>query len=164
MTAPATAEAARWEGWGTALKTLEPWALIRKPLDGTVAENIMKYGVGALNIDACRLPETQGRPNRIRGPAIDRDGGVYDAAADGSFTAGSRADGETQVGRWPSAFICSDTDVVGPATGVAIMGDLVDEDLDGVLGAYTKHFRIGEHVITAIPDELLSAVLPTVAL
>jgi site-specific DNA-methyltransferase (adenine-specific) len=57
ITAPATAAAKQWEGWGTALKpSWEPIVLARKPLVGTVAENVQRYGPGALNIDACRVP------------------------------------------------------------------------------------------------------------
>ena len=56
ITAPATSEAAKWDGWGTALKpAIEPIILARKPLDGTVANNVLAHGVGGLNIDACRV-------------------------------------------------------------------------------------------------------------
>ena len=56
ITAPATDDAARWDGWGTALKpAIEPIILARKPLDGTVASNVLAHGVGGLNIDACRV-------------------------------------------------------------------------------------------------------------
>src|SRR5699024_6061964 len=56
LTAPATSEAQRWDGWGTALKpAIEPIILARKPLDGTVAGNVLAHGVGGLNIDACRV-------------------------------------------------------------------------------------------------------------
>lgn len=51
-----------WEGWGTALKpAIEPITLARKPLSGTVAENIIEHGTGALNIDACRVPTSGGK-------------------------------------------------------------------------------------------------------
>ena len=51
-----TEAAQAWEGWGTALKpALEPVTVARKPLQGTVAENVLAYGTGALNIDACRV-------------------------------------------------------------------------------------------------------------
>ena len=44
------------EGWGTALKPAhEPCVLARKPLEGTVAANVQKWGTGALNIDGCRV-------------------------------------------------------------------------------------------------------------
>ena len=56
LTAPATDEAKRWDGWGTALKpSHEPIVLARKPLIGTVAENVLAFGTGALNIDASRI-------------------------------------------------------------------------------------------------------------
>lgn len=53
----ATPEAEQWEGWGTALKPAnEPICLARKPLsEKTVALNVLKWGTGALNIDACRI-------------------------------------------------------------------------------------------------------------
>ena len=60
LTAPATSEAQRWDGWGTALKpAIEPILLCRKPLDGTVASNVLAHGVGGLNIDACRVPSDE---------------------------------------------------------------------------------------------------------
>lgn len=56
ITIPATDAAKQWEGWGTALKPAwEPIIVARKPLEGTVAENVLKYGTGALNIDGCRV-------------------------------------------------------------------------------------------------------------
>lgn len=49
-------DAERWAGWGTALKpALEPIVVARKPLAGTVAQNVLAHGTGALNIDACRI-------------------------------------------------------------------------------------------------------------
>ena len=56
ITEPATDEAKQWDGWGTCLKPAwEPIIVARKPLDGTVAHNVLTWGVGALNIDACRV-------------------------------------------------------------------------------------------------------------
>jgi site-specific DNA-methyltransferase (adenine-specific) len=50
-----------WQGWGTALKPAhEPIVLARKPLDGTVAQNVLWYGTGALNIDGCRIGTSGG--------------------------------------------------------------------------------------------------------
>jgi DNA modification methylase len=57
ITAPASPEAIRHDGWGTGLKPAqEPAILARKPLDGTVADNVLKHGTGGLNIDGCRIP------------------------------------------------------------------------------------------------------------
>jgi len=46
-----------WEGWGTALKpALEPITVARKPLwEKNVAENVLKWGTGGINIDGCRV-------------------------------------------------------------------------------------------------------------
>ncbi len=56
ITAPATGDAARWSGWGTALKPAwEPIAVARKPFAGTVAQNVLEYGTGAFNLAACKV-------------------------------------------------------------------------------------------------------------
>ena len=73
ITAPSTDQAKQWQGWGTALKpALEPIVMARKPLDGTVADNVLKHGVGGINIDGCRVEtdeQWQGRdlPNAKNG-------------------------------------------------------------------------------------------------
>ncbi len=55
---PITAAAVAWQGWGTALKpALEPITVARKPLIGTVAENALQHGTGAINVDGCRVGE-----------------------------------------------------------------------------------------------------------
>lgn len=56
ITAPATDASRAWQGWGTALKPAhEPVVVARKPLDGTVAANVLQHGTGVLNIDGCRI-------------------------------------------------------------------------------------------------------------
>ncbi len=60
ITSPSTNQAKQWQGWGTALKpALEPIVMARKPLDGTVANNVLKHGVGGINIDGCRVGERE---------------------------------------------------------------------------------------------------------
>lgn len=59
---PVLDEAKRWQGWGTALKpAFEPCLVARKPLVGTVADNVLTYGTGAININATRVNGTDGR-------------------------------------------------------------------------------------------------------
>jgi len=54
---PATESAKQWDGWHTALKPAhEPIVVARKPLIGTVVENVLTHGTGAMNIKACRVP------------------------------------------------------------------------------------------------------------
>jgi site-specific DNA-methyltransferase (adenine-specific) len=56
ITAPATDEAKEWDGWGTALKPAhEPIVMARKPFSGTVAQNVLEWGTGGINIDECRI-------------------------------------------------------------------------------------------------------------
>ena len=61
ITTPSTDAAKQWAGWGSALKPAhEPVVLARKPLDGcTIAENVLRWGCGGLNVDGCRI-ETNG--------------------------------------------------------------------------------------------------------
>jgi len=48
-----------WEGWGTALKPAhEPIVMARKPFKGTVADNVLEWGTGGINIDGCRIGYT----------------------------------------------------------------------------------------------------------
>ena len=56
ITAPATPEAAKWTGWAMALKPAwEPIVLAMKPLDGTIANNALAWGVAGMNIEASRI-------------------------------------------------------------------------------------------------------------
>lgn len=69
-------QAAEWEGWGTCLKPAwEPIIVARKPLDGTVANNVLKWGTGALNIDACRVPTSDKLGGGMRAGGAE---GVWD--------------------------------------------------------------------------------------
>ena len=67
--------AQQWQGWGTALKPAhEPIALARKPFKGSIKDNVLKHGVGAINIDATRVPyeseeDIQTYLNNKAGPA-----------------------------------------------------------------------------------------------
>ena len=90
VTTPATDEAKRWEGWGTALKpSSEHWWCIRKPLSGTVAQNVLEHGVGGLNIDATRVGVSGGTKG-VNHPKT------------GLFGIGGNADIKSiDKGRWP---------------------------------------------------------------
>lgn len=69
ITAPSSDEAKQWEGWGTALKPAnEPIVLAIKPIsEKTIAENVMKWGTGGINIDRCRI-ESRGEHKRAYQP------------------------------------------------------------------------------------------------
>jgi hypothetical protein len=84
-----------WGGYGTALKpSFEPICLARKPLDGTVAENVARWGVGGLAIDACSIG-TEGfvKANPAKGHSVNAYGNGLNGG--GSAPAQGR-------GRWPA--------------------------------------------------------------
>jgi site-specific DNA-methyltransferase (adenine-specific) len=62
ITAPATEDAKKWVGWGTALKPAsEPIIMARKPLsEKTVAKNVIQWGTGGINIDGTRIGVAEG--------------------------------------------------------------------------------------------------------
>ena len=96
VTAPATDEARRWDGWNTQLKPAqEPIVLARKPLDGTVAANVLAHGVGGLNIDACRV----GSERRTYTPRLTKSDLLND---DGWEKIGTTAAAVSASGRFPA--------------------------------------------------------------
>lgn len=89
-----------WQGWGTALKpALEPITFARKPLIGTVAQNVELYGTGAINIDECRVQTDDQidsvKNNNIKGNAYNSDkAGIRDTVYV-----------QNQLGRFPANLI-----------------------------------------------------------
>lgn len=98
--APATPEAQRWQGWGTALKpALEPITVARKPLCGTVAANVLQYGTGGINVDGCRVGTGEIVPGGGQSNRVASGGGIY-----GNGIAPTGAQPHT-LGRWPANLI-----------------------------------------------------------
>jgi len=103
ITAPATPEAKQWQGWGTALKPAwEPIILARKPLDGTVAENVLKWGVGGLDIDGCRV---EGEKPCVPQPAFNAPNGTIYGFKTGIGRTGEMSD--NSKGRFPANLVLS---------------------------------------------------------
>jgi DNA modification methylase len=106
VTAPATDDARRWSGWGTALKpAFEPAVLARKPFRGTVAANVVEYGTAAINVDGCRFGYgdpawvgPQGEWTFAQGPRTGRAGG----GIMGTPAARTGVDVSHELGRWPA--------------------------------------------------------------
>jgi len=100
VTIGATEAARQWEGWGTALKpAYEPIILARKPLEGTVAANVLEHGTGALNIDACRINSADAPEGRSR-----HGGGTLQGA---SFQM-PHSESRMPAGRYPANVIIDD--------------------------------------------------------
>jgi DNA modification methylase len=127
--APATDAAGEWQGWGTALKPAwEPLVVARKPLDGTVAQNVLAHGTGAINVDGCRVDAT-GRP-LLEKIADLPSNGIY-----GEGLNGSRAVGSTDLGRWPANVIHDGSEEVLEAFPETTSGG-GDRNSDGKKGMF----------------------------
>lgn len=127
---PATPEAAKWQGWGTALKpACEPWVLARKPLIGTVAANVLEHGAGALNIDGCRV----GDEVRVNMP-----GSTNERVAMGG---GWREDAQPTIaiGRWPANVIHDGSDEIAEGLGEAMRFFYCPKASKADRGAGNKH-------------------------
>lgn len=106
-----TDDAQQWEGWGTGLKPgCEPILLARKPLtEKNVAVNVLKFGTGAININATRI-STEGET--VHTPKSDpskREGVVgsdlgFSKGTNEKMAAAQKASVErtNTLGRWPA--------------------------------------------------------------
>lgn len=108
-----------WEGWGTALKPAwEPICLARKPLTGTVAANLAEWGVGALNVDGCRVAYDMSDTNPATNPLHRKLAGYANGnAADTGSSSFSLKDGSGErnpndLGRWPANIVHDGSDEV----------------------------------------------------
>jgi len=103
--APATPAAQQWHGWGTALKpALEPITVARKPLIGTVAENVLAHGTGGINVGGCRVgTDTVGWEGKGR----NSDSATAGASRGGTQGGYNYTGGEARPvqGRWPANLI-----------------------------------------------------------
>lgn len=105
VSAPASDEAKRWDGWGSALKpAYEPVILARKPLAGTVAQNVLEYGVGGINIDGCRIQVNKGDAEAMKRCNTPGSGRMKKGGSPIGTFARSSPTGEldTMQGRWPA--------------------------------------------------------------
>lgn len=108
VTSPATPEAKQWDGWGSGLKpSHENWILCRKPIENTIAQNVLTHGVGGINIDACRVEyannyDQKHQEDIARGQETATNGRMF-----GSSTTKSEASSLVMKGRWPSNLVFS---------------------------------------------------------
>lgn len=96
-----------WEGWGTALKPAhEPIVMARKPFSGTVADNVLEWGTGGINIDGCRIETvTENDPNHRKPTNIKH--GSYDNTKNvyGNSFNGRPIENLNPQGRFPANII-----------------------------------------------------------
>lgn len=106
-----------FEGWGTTLKPAwEPIIVARKPLTGTVANNMQEHGTGAMNIDACRIGTSKETPfgNNPEGKSITADSWLRKHGHGSGY--GPRTQDQSgmnpNIGRWPANLIHDGSDEV----------------------------------------------------
>ena len=98
---PSTEQAKQWQGWGTALKPAhEPMVLARKPIVKTVADNVINYGTGALNLDVSRIERAEG-DNSVAGHRTATFG-TQETESGGDGSGGWK---QNSAGRWPANVI-----------------------------------------------------------
>ena len=95
-----------WEGYGTALKpAYEPIVMAMKPIDGSFAGNVLKHGVGGINIDASRIG-TETRTYKGSGSQPNKLDNHEKGSTGIGYADGRGADNEYTVnGRWPANFM-----------------------------------------------------------
>ena len=118
-----TEEAAQWSGFKTQIKpAIEPIIVAQKPLDGTVANNLLKWGVGAFNIDACRV----GGETRLNSPAGSLENGVN---MEGGLAQSGR-EPAVAVGRYPANVLLDEhaAEAMDEQSGVSVSRANVSSD------------------------------------
>jgi hypothetical protein len=141
-TAPATDAARQWDGWGTALKpAAEDWWLCRRPLEGTVAGNVVRWGTGAINVDGCRVATTDTLTGSGTPPL------QYGGANSRPFheTAEARGVNQNPAGRWPTNAVL-DTAAAQQldretGTTTSRSGGTTDRRAGGIMGATVEGVR-----------------------
>jgi DNA modification methylase len=141
QTMPATPDAAKWSGWGTALKpAFEPIVVARKPLVGTVAQNVLEHGTGALNIDGCRIGATvETWPSSRARPINSRDL-HHNYTNSGGQTVET---GQAPPGRWPANVTLDDE-----AASVLDHQSGLQKDGTTYLDNRTHHYNASSYMIT----------------
>jgi site-specific DNA-methyltransferase (adenine-specific) len=103
------------KGWGTALKpAMEPITVARKPLTGTVAENVQEWGTGAINVDGCRVDWAGDKPTQHEWNRAGSGGGESQHIQQKNKARAAYAAGLIPVppGRWPANLIHDGSDEV----------------------------------------------------
>ena len=134
---PVTDAAREWSGWGTALKpAFEPIVVARKPLNGTVAQNVLEHGTGAINVDGCRIA---GEVPSVPQPKFSRDMRAGFGASDGRTGQMSEA-----PGRWPANVTLDETAaaMLDEQSGTSTSGAAGRKGSSGFAGGYDGQYDV----------------------
>ncbi len=101
---PKTPDTIKWEGWGTALKPAhEPIVMARKPIsEKSIAENVLKHGVGGINIDGCRIEGDSNTERKETKRKSRSEDGVWTDGNSGMKAEGSQYADADPKGRFPA--------------------------------------------------------------
>lgn len=103
------------KGWGTALKPAhEPIVMARKPFKGTVANNVLTHGTGAINVDGCRVPIDASDAANIQAQVVGFNN-TQSIGGNGKYGGGEiidRGQYDANKGRWPANVIHDGSDEV----------------------------------------------------
>ncbi len=151
QTAPASEEAKKWEGWKTGLKPATEFiCMARKPFDGATVDALLEHGVGALNVDECRI----GTEKEVPASVSNKKGNVLEGSKDGSLRneTGNEEGRNPNVGRYPSNLLLDDRasalldgqsgETTSGAMKEAVSGydsDSSTEFIEGVSGPQNQH-------------------------
>lgn len=104
LTAAATPDAERYEGYGTALKpAVEHWIMVQKPIsEKTIAANVLRWGVGGLNIGGTRVGKATIHTSGLRN-------GTGTSLELANYTSPDGYSGNDHAGRWPAHLVFSHT-------------------------------------------------------
>jgi DNA modification methylase len=138
-----TEAAKQWQGWGTALKPAhEPMVLARKPLIGTVANNVLTFGTGGLNIDGSRVGRADGDDSSAGNRTATF--GTQETASGGDGSGGWE---QNTAGRFPANFIHDGSDEVValfPDTGKSTGGRIGKKSMGSVTNVPAGEYEAGD--------------------
>lgn len=151
-----TPEAQQWDGWGTALKPAhEPMVLARKPLIGTVANNVLTHGTGGLNIDGSRVVAEGENFDNLKSRPIGKLNTRRNDETDEEFDVRVNESPEQlaalaklkELGRWPANFIHDGSDEVValfPDTGKSTGGRIGKKSMGDVTNVPAGEYEAGD--------------------
>lgn len=132
ITIPATDDAKQWNGYGTALKpACEPICVARKPLEGTVIENVLQYGTGGINIDAGRVEAEKELTERVSKGGNKNKSNSLNDLKETVYTANN-------LGRWPANIIHDGSEEVLAGFPYTKSGELTGQPRKGGNNIYSQ--------------------------
>ncbi len=139
---PQSDEAKQFVGYGSSLKPAwEPIVMARKPLEGTIANNVLKWGVGGINIDACRIPHNE--KQKVTTRVGRKNAEVWSDTACGYDNEKNTIASANPKGRFPANFLLDEQSalLLDEQTGILKSGDGCTRRK---IGSFLEHGGLGK--------------------